>query len=87
MRARSVEIEVPERAERLHVELAAIAQAVEASRHEVARAALLQQPALGDLDAGIGGHERIGVLDDGIALGSSSSLSLLALTPSSLSSQ
>ena len=48
--ARLVEVEVRERAERLHVQLVAVGKPVEPARHEMPAAALLEQPALGHLD-------------------------------------
>ncbi len=66
---RRVEIEVGERSKGLHVQLAAIAATVKPARHEVAPATLLQQPAFGHLDTGVGSHQRIRVLDDRISFG------------------
>ncbi len=52
--AGGVEIEVCERGQGLHVQLAAVTPAIEPSRHEMAPAALLQQTAFGHFDAGSG---------------------------------
>src|SRR5208283_5375084 len=67
--AGGVEIEVGERSEGLHMQLAAITQTIESSRHEVTPAAFLQQTTFGHIDAGISGHERVRILDDGIPFG------------------
>ena len=83
-----VEVEVGEGAERLHVQLAARRRAVEAPGHEVAPPVLLQQAALGHLDAGRLRHQRVGVLDRPVALaGRRALLVRLPLTPSNFSSQ
>ncbi|MNV25195.1 hypothetical protein D3C71_1162840 [compost metagenome] len=60
-----VEIQVRHAAQRLHV-VARIAVAVEALGHEMRPAALLQQVAVGHLDAGGARHQRVGVLDAAI---------------------
>src|ERR1700721_4319098 len=62
-----VEIEVSERSQGLHMQLAAVTQTIEPSRHEMAPAVLFQQTTLRHLDTGISGHERIGILDDCIS--------------------
>ena len=67
--------------------LLAAGGAVEAAGHEVAPAVLLEQAAVGHLDAGGARHLRVGVFDRAVAFGSSSSLSCCRSTPSNFSSQ
>src|ERR1700678_1687911 len=51
------------------MQLAAVTQAIEPSRHKMAPAVLCQQTTFRHLDAGSSGHERVGILDDGIPFG------------------
>ena len=76
-----VEIEVGERSQGLHVQLAAITQSIEPPRHEMAPAALFHQGTFRHLDAGIGGHERVRILDDRIPFGVVEFLVLVCTDP------
>jgi len=79
--AGGVEIEVSERSERLHMQFAAITQAIEPPRHEMPPAALFQQIAFGHLDAGIRGHEGVRILDHRISFGVIEFLVLVGADP------
>src|SRR3984957_19204133 len=61
--------DVLQRGDRLHVQLAAAVGPVETTGHEMPATVLLQEPALGHVDAGRAGHLRVRVLDRAPALG------------------
>ena len=63
-----VEIKVGHRAEGLHVKLVTSRQSVKTARHEVTETIFFEQTTLAHLDAGIGCHLVIGVLDRAVTL-------------------
>ena len=63
-----VEIEMRQGAERLHVQLLASRESIEASGHKVSSAIFLQEPALAHGDARRLRHQVIGILDGSITL-------------------
>src|SRR5579859_1129163 len=73
-----VEIEMGQGRQRLHVQLSAALQAVEALGHEVPPAVLLQKVGVGHLDARGGRHLRVGVLHRAVAFGVDQLLVLVA---------